>query len=121
MKIFSTSMPARQLLLGLLVASLISTGVQAAGPRVMEQGKLPADARLGELKHLNDYFPFQPPKTKAAWEARAEQLRRRILVASGLWPMPPKTPLNAVIHGKVERNGFTVEKVVETAQSVMGV
>ena len=111
MKIFSTLMPARQFLLGLLVASLISTGLQAAGPRVMEQGQLPADARLGELKHLNDYFPFQPPKTKAAWEARAEQLRRRILVASGLWPMPPKTPLNAVIHGKVERNGFTVEKV----------
>ena len=25
--------------------------------------------------------------------------------------MPEKTPLNAVIHGKIERDGYTVEKV----------
>ena len=34
-----------------------------------------------------------------------------VLVATGLWPLPEKTPLNPVIHGKVERPGFTVEKV----------
>jgi len=42
---------------------------------------------------------------------RAAELRLRILVATGLYPTPPKTPLNAVIHGKFERPGFTVEKV----------
>ena len=48
---------------------------------------------------------------EAAWEARAEQLRRRVKIATHLWPMPARTPLNAVIHGKVQRPGFTVEKV----------
>ena len=38
-------------------------------------------------------------------------MRRQILVSQGLWPMPTKTPLNAVIHGKIERPEYTVEKV----------
>ncbi len=33
------------------------------------------------------------------------------MVATGLWPLPEKTPLNPVIRGKVARPGFTVEKV----------
>jgi dienelactone hydrolase len=32
-------------------------------------------------------------------------------VALGLWPMPEKTPLNAVIHGRIDRGEYTVEKV----------
>src|SRR6202030_3100842 len=28
-----------------------------------------------------------------------------------LWPLPEKTALNAVVHGKIERDGYTVEKV----------
>jgi dienelactone hydrolase len=31
-------------------------------------------------------------------------------VALGLWPMPTRTPLNAVIHGKIDRENYTVEK-----------
>src|SRR6185369_15516590 len=38
-------------------------------------------------------------------------LREQLLVATGLWPMPEKTPLNAVVHGKIERDGYTIEKV----------
>jgi hypothetical protein len=36
-------------------------------------------------------------------------VRRRVLVATGLWPMPEKTPLTAVVHGRVERDDFTVD------------
>jgi dienelactone hydrolase len=82
-----------------------------AAPRVLPEGKLPDDARLSPLKDLDGYFPFTPPTSKAAWEKRAERVRRQILVSQGLWPMPTKTPLNAVIHGKVERPDYTVEKV----------
>ena len=32
-------------------------------------------------------------------------------VATGVWPLPEKTPLNAVVYGKVDRDGYTVEKV----------
>jgi len=35
----------------------------------------------------------------------------RIQVANGLWPMPERPPVQAVIHGKVEKNGYSVEKV----------
>lgn len=46
---------------------------------------------------------------RPGWEVRAEAARRRLLVALGLWPMP--TPARAVIRGKVDRDGYTVEKV----------
>ena len=71
----------------------------------------PTDYRLGRAKTLDDYFPFAVPKTKEEWAARRERVREQVMVATGLWPMPEKTPLNAVVHGKIERDGYTVEKV----------
>ena len=79
--------------------------------KVFTGGKKPTDVRLGAPKTLNDYFPFVVPKSKEAWETRRKQLREQLLVATGLWPMPEKTPLNAVVHGKIERDGYTIEKV----------
>ncbi len=79
--------------------------------RVYELGQLPNDSRLGEPKDLNGYFPFKVPASKAAWESRADELRRRVMIATSVWPMPERTPLNPVIYGKVQRDGFTVEKV----------
>ncbi|MCC7422335.1 MAG: acetylxylan esterase [Planctomycetaceae bacterium] len=69
------------------------------------------DVRTHALKDLNGYFPFQPPSSVSAWEKRKEQVQRQILVAAGLWPMPTKTPLNPVIHGKIDRGEYTIEKV----------
>jgi dienelactone hydrolase len=83
----------------------------AAAPRVLPADKQPADARLGDLRHLNSYFPFVPPKTPEAWAKRSELVRRRVMVATGMWPIPTKTPVKAVIHGRVERGDYTVEKV----------
>src|SRR6185312_10522730 len=74
-------------------------------------GKKPTDVRLGPPKNLNGYFPFAVPKSKEAWAERRKLVCERVLVATGLWPLPDKTPLNAVIHGKIERDGYTVEKV----------
>ena len=79
--------------------------------RVLEPGKMPADSRLGPAKNLNGYFPMTVPATKEAWEVHRKELREQVLVANGLWPMPEKTPLNAVIHGKIDRDDYTVEKV----------
>ena len=83
----------------------------AAGPRVLPEGKLPDDSRLAPPKDLDGYFPFTPPTSKAAWAKRAERVRRQILVSQGLWPMPGREPLNAVIHGRIDRGDYTVEKV----------
>ena len=85
--------------------------VGPADPTALPPGKLPNDRRLEPLKDLDGYFPFTPPASKAAWEKRAERVRRQILISQGLWPMPTKTPLNAVIHGRIDRGEYTVEKV----------
>ena len=69
------------------------------------------DHRLGNLRDLNSYFPFNPPATKEAWEQRAQRVRTDLLVCQGLWPMPTKTELNAVIHGKIDQGEYTIEKV----------
>lgn len=95
------------LTLSIVVAALASP----AAPRVLPEGKLPNDIRLQPLKDLDGYFPFIVPKSKGDWAKRAERVRRQILISQGLWPMPEKTPLNPVIHGKVDRGEYTVEKV----------
>jgi len=69
------------------------------------------DSRLGPLKTLDGYFPFAAPADAAAWQPRREAVRRRVLVANGLWPAPTKTPLEPVIHGRIDRGDHTVEKV----------
>ncbi len=99
---------------GLVAVVLLLTlaiDVPAEAPRALPAGARPNDARLKPLKDLDGYFPFTPPASQADWEKRAERVRRQILVAEGLWPMPTKTPLNAVIHGKIDRGEYTVEKV----------
>src|SRR5262249_23654065 len=74
-----------------------------------ESTKVPKDSRLGPPKDYNGYFPWTPPKTKEEWARRRQEVREQVLVATGLWPMPEKMPLKPVIHGKVEREGYTIE------------
>jgi dienelactone hydrolase len=94
------------------VCLLLLNSASATEPnRVLPAGKLPDDRRLAELKTLNDYFPFTPCKTKAAWLERADAVRRQLLVSQGLWPMPTPTPHQAVVHGRIDRDTYTVEKV----------
>jgi dienelactone hydrolase len=50
--------------------------------------------------------------SRDAWLERAAFLRRQILSSAGLLPMPEKRPLNAQIFGKIERDGYTIEKVL---------
>jgi dienelactone hydrolase len=99
----------------MVICTMLSSGLPAATaatPRVLPIGQLPHDQRLGPLKDLNDYFPFTPCATREAWTRRAAELRRQVLVAAGLWPMPDIKSGSPVIHGKVDREGYTVEKVI---------
>jgi hypothetical protein len=98
--------------LGLVLVSMfLSLTSWTEAPRVLPPGRLPEDVRLQPLKDLDGYFPFVPANSRAAWDRRAERVRRQMLVALGLWPMPAKTPLHPVIHGRVSLDGYTVEKV----------
>lgn len=82
-----------------LALALVSSGV--AG-----------DARLKPPTTLNTLRSFPEIGGKAAWEARAAEIRTRALASCGLLPMPEKTPLDAKIFGRVEREGYSVEEVV---------
>jgi dienelactone hydrolase len=95
--------------IGAVVIAVLSGPLFAGGEGGARQA--PQDSRLGPPRTLNSYFPFEPPATRAAWEKRRQQIRDNVLVANGLWPQPEKTPLNPVIHGKIERDGYTIEKV----------
>ncbi len=72
---------------------------------------LPEDSRLGALKDLNGYFPFSPSATPEDWAVRKEYVRRQIQLAAGLWPMPPRPAISATVHGRVERDGYTIDRV----------
>src|SRR3954447_11416870 len=100
-------------LIRLLSLLLLATTARAADDplRVIAPNDWPRDARLGKAKTLNDYFPMDVPASKEARETRRKALREQVLVGNGLWPMPEKTPLNAVIHGKIDRDDYTIEKV----------
>ena len=63
------------------------------------------------MKDLDGYFPLAVPATADAWKERAASVRRQILVSQGLWPVPTRGPLKAVVHGRVDRGDYTVEKV----------
>ncbi len=101
---------AARLALTLVLVGLATTA-RASAPRVLPEGQRPHDKRLGPLKDLNGYFPFKPCTSPEAWAKRSERVRRQLLVATGLWPMPTRTPAHAVIHGRVDRPHYTVEKV----------
>jgi dienelactone hydrolase len=99
----------RPAVLALLVLAPLAAADDPA--RVLPPGQKPADNRLGKPKTLNDYFPFTPPASREAWNSRRQQVREQILVATGLWPLPQKSPLHPTIHGKIARDGYTIEKV----------
>lgn len=46
------------------------------------------------------------------WTKRREEIRTRILVSAGLWPEFERPPLKPRLFGKLEYDGFTVEKVI---------
>jgi hypothetical protein len=70
------------------------------------------DTRLTAPVDLDHPYKFNPDyASKEAWLARRTTVRQQVQVAEGLWPLPEKTPLNAVIHGKVQREGYTIENV----------
>ena len=63
------------------------------------------------IQTVNSDRTFPRIESKAAWDNRARDIREQVLLSCGLWPMPEKTPLSANVFGKLERDGYSVEKV----------
>lgn len=72
----------------------------------------PKRSSLGGLRTLYDGSGFKPYESKDEWLKRREALRQQIVVAAGLWPMPPKGDLKPQVYGKQVRDGYSIEKVV---------
>jgi dienelactone hydrolase len=54
---------------------------------------------------------FPDISSRAEWEKRAHSLREQILVSCGLWPLPHRGPLNPHVFGRIQCDGYSVEKV----------
>lgn len=70
------------------------------------------DRRNINIRHTDTHYEFHAPASLEAWKTRADTLRKQILSAAGLLPFPAKTPLNPQVFGKLERDGYSIEKVL---------
>ena len=71
-----------------------------------------ADPRNTNVITTDTVFPMPTFPSLAAWEKHAARLRKQIQFAAGLDPMPERTPLHPQIFDRLERNGYTIEKVL---------
>lgn len=79
---------------------------------------IPKDSRLGALRGERGDFLLKPATSREQADARSDHVRRIMQVTMGLWPLPNRTPLHAVVHGRMDLGEYTVEKV--SFQSVPG-
>ena len=88
----------------------------ASIPRLASQQPTSSCAGTGCSQHRNPVDRHSPATslftTLAAWEQRKAFLRNQILIAAGLSPMLPKTPLHAQVFGKIQEKDYTIEKVL---------
>ena len=70
------------------------------------------DSRNTDVPNTDTHFRLPVYKTRAEWEARAARLRKQILFAAGLEPMPARNPLTPDIFGRIENIGYAIEKVL---------
>ncbi len=73
--------------------------------------KKSGDTRWRDLPHTDTAFVPKHYRSRAEWERRRAHLRKQILWAGGLWPMPAKTPLNPRVFGRITHDDYVVEKV----------
>lgn len=70
-----------------------------------------ADPRLGPPVTVDGEHPFTAVGSAEEWTARSRLVRARVALAAGLLPMPPRPPVQATIHGRIVRDGYTIERV----------
>jgi hypothetical protein len=84
----------------LFAATLLTAQIPTQDSRNINTPNTDTHAKLPDFHSLQE------------WETRKAQLRRQILSAAGLYPMPKTTAPHAEIFGRLERNDYTIEKVL---------
>lgn len=70
------------------------------------------DKRAGIIRTTRDhYYHFPGFASKRDWLEHKMELRDHLKTTMGVQPMPPKTPLHAKVFDRVERDGYSIEKV----------
>ncbi|MBI3879253.1 MAG: acetylxylan esterase [Verrucomicrobia bacterium] len=84
---------------------LISATVDAAQ-------SLPAkDQRATVTKDVNSPWIFPEIRSASEWRQRAQDIRENAQVSCGLWPLPPRGPLNARVSPPTLHDGVRVHRV----------
>ncbi|MFW6107271.1 MAG: alpha/beta hydrolase family protein, partial [bacterium] len=96
--------------LPLVLAALMGAAMSDAA-----QPPKPGDAILRryvsqEARRLDARY-LEGVETPGDWAERRDEYRRQFLYMVGLWPLPPRTPLEATVTGTLERRDFVVEKL----------
>ena len=77
----------------------------------MEQS-IPSEDARNTILTSRTHYKMPVFASREAWLERAAFLRKQILASAGLLPMPEKRPLNPQVFGRLERDGYTIEKVL---------
>jgi hypothetical protein len=99
-----------------LVTFLVACVAASVSPEVKTSAQetragFPDGHPLKALQTLDGYFPFHPPTDLSEWIVRSESLRQHLQISLGIWPLPERTPLEPVIHGRQVVGACTIEKV----------
>ena len=78
---------------------------------VLSKKEKTMDPRWQHLPHTDTEFVPAVYPDRESWEKEKARLREQLLFAAGLWPLPEKPPLASRIWHRLERDGYTVEKV----------
>ena len=87
----------------LLPLFLLVLALRADIPDVDQRGGLPRDQ--------NTPRTFVSCTNAADWQAQSKLICDQILLSCGLYPSPDRTPLKARVFDRIEREGYSVEKV----------
>jgi hypothetical protein len=98
-----------------VAAVLLLVSVALSGAALVAEdarSTIPAQDARNVVLDSRTHYKMPVFATREAWVERAAFLRKQILASAGLLPMPEKRPLNAQVFGKLEREGYTIEKVL---------
>ena len=73
------------------------------------------DSRNTDIPHTDTHFTPRNDGTDATlgdWKTRRAHLQKQVLSAAGLLPYPEKCALKPEIFGRLERSGYSIEKVL---------
>jgi dienelactone hydrolase len=96
-----------------IVAAVVFSAVFLSAQQARNtSASLPAEDARNTVISSRTHYTMPVFATREAWQERAAFLRKQILASAGLLPMREKRPLNAQVFGKLERQGYSVEKVL---------